>query len=120
MENVRFFPRQVLAGTETAAADTYSDIFDVSAYPVLTVEARIYTASPANANVSVDIEQSMDPTFRADSWSVLGTLVVAAASGQGSTRTTLSNPARFVRAKVRMPIASYATMHVEAVARSSS
>ena len=120
MENIRFFPRQVLAGTETAAGDTYSDIFDVSAYPVLTVELRIYTANPAAASVSCDIEQSMDPTFRPDSWSTLGTLTVVAAAGQGSQRTTLNNPARFVRAKVRVPMAAYATAHVEAVARESS
>jgi hypothetical protein len=120
MQAISFFPRQVLAGTETSTADTYSEIYDVGSFSALVVELRVYTANPASAVIAVEIEQSMDPTFRPDSWSTLGTLNVTASGGAGVASASYSGPARFVRAKCTMPAASYATVHVEAVAREST
>ena len=84
---------------------------------ILVVETRIYSASIATADATVTIQETSDPTLGDDSWSTLGD--ASHDNGAGATKTTHSNPLRFVRAKLSVTNDQSIVVAVEAVARST-
>lgn len=112
---IRFLPRQSVAGNDTSAVGLFSEIFDVTDLETLVVETRVYSAEPATAAITVSIEETSDPAFAL--WTELGTASVTASSGVGRTKTTLSNPTRFVRAKYTVAADAVMVASIETVGR---
>ena len=115
---IRFFPRQAVVGNVSAANSIYSPVFEVVNVDTLFVETRIYSASVATADATVIIQETTDPTLGDDSWTSLGT--ASHDNGAGATKTTLTNPLRFVRAKLTVTADESMVVAVEAVGRGPS
>ena len=110
---IRFLPRQAVSGTSGTAVPIYSAIFEVVGIETLVVETQVYTVSGGSPSFTVDIQETSDPTFADGSWNSLGTCSVATPPGQN--KTVMSNPLRFVRAKITASVDDDFTASVEAV-----
>lgn len=109
---LNFFPRQMMMGDASASGTIYSDIYDVREVANVTTELRLYTSSGAGA-VSVQLEQSDDPTLSTAGWSNYGTALTKTGGGLviGTVGTV---PGRFLRAKIQAAAGSYVLMHFTA------
>lgn len=117
---VPFFPRQLVAGNQATAGVLYSDVFDVSGFAEINAELRVLTSNPATGTINAVIEGCYDPTLGPNSWAQLTSMDANTTAGAGSTTATISNPAPYVRAKLSVPAATYATIELHAVAREAA
>jgi len=114
---MRFINRQVVAGNDSTSADLYSEIFEVADFDTLVGTLQIFSANPDTASLTAAFQQASDPSLSSDSWSTLDSITVVAAAGKGKGNVVMSNPERFVRVKLTVPLGAYATAAVDGIAR---
>ena len=111
-EVVNFFPRQTLV--YAAANDTYySEIFDMTDWASMTLEARLYFDS-GSATLTVTLEETWDPTLQ--NWELSDVDPAPLSSAAASiAKMSASNLLRFTRVTISSSAVTNATLSVQGI-----
>jgi hypothetical protein len=110
-----FFARQALvANSGGFGTEFYSETFVVLDFSQIEIEFRLYATS-SSASCTAFLYEAADPCLDDACWNSIWS---AALTAPGSSRGTLVNPLRFIRAKVKLSGASmYSTVMVSGIGR---
>ncbi len=111
---MRYFPQQTFV-FETTSTVYYSEVFDVSEYTSLLLEARLHGTSATPVTFTVAIEETSDPTLA--NWDLpplaTGTMDDATTRVRKIAPAGGGAPLRFVRVKLSTNAVCDATISVE-------
>lgn len=110
---IAFFPTQLLCGNYTTSATYYSEVFEVTDIATLEVEFRIH-GNTGTAAVTGLIEHTEDPCLQ--EWTSYPSM--SAITGTPATNPTqLTDPMRYVRARILAPNDNVIVASMTAVCR---